>query len=384
MSDAESSAFLNPWQRRVAAGALTALGLAVILLALTGLFFLLRGFVIFFATVIWPLAIAGILALILRPVVAFIEARLRTNRLVAIALLYALGVGALLGVFAFFTPLLVRQALDLIQILPELLRNAHAFLVERYPEATAMLADHLTPEQLEDYGRQLAGHLQELASFTFPAVQQLGAWLASLGAWVIAVGVIPIYLLFFLLTRRDPTGDMKEQLSFLNQGYRDDAIFLIKEFARIMEAFFRGQIVIALIMGVLFAIGFTLIGLDFAIVLGLSLGALNIIPYLGTIIGLILCLPIAYLQPDGGLTLLALALAVFVAVQLLESYLLTHRIMGRRTGLHPLAIIVAIFFWGTALGGILGMILAIPLTAFFVVTWRLVRKKYLNVESSRD
>ena len=112
--------------------------------------------------------------------------------------------------------------------------------------------------------------------------------------------------------------------------------------------------------------------------LGLFIGLLNIIPYFGTMIGLATVLPIAWFQPEGGGALLAgIALAIFVAVQMLEGYFLTPRIMGNKTGLHPLTIIIAIFFWGTALGGILGMILAIPLTAFFVVAWRLLREKYL-------
>lgn len=64
-------------------------------------------------------------------------------------------------------------------------------------------------------------------------------------------------------------------------------------------------------------------------------------------------------------------------VQLIEGYLLTPKIKGERTGLHPMVIIVAIFFWGSALDGILGMILAIPLTAFLVVLWRLAREKYM-------
>ena len=71
-------------------------------------------------------------------------------------------------------------------------------------------------------------------------------------------------------------------------------------------------------------------------------------------------------------------LIVFVAVQLIEGYVLTPKIMGDRTGLHPVAIIVAVFFWGSALSGILGMILAIPLTAFLVVFWRLAREKYIG------
>jgi predicted PurR-regulated permease PerM len=69
---------------------------------------------------------------------------------------------------------------------------------------------------------------------------------------------------------------------------------------------------------------------------------------------------------------------VFAIVQAIEAYLLTPKVMGDRTGLHPMVIIVAIFFWGSALGGITGMILAIPLTAFLVVFWRLAREKYVR------
>jgi len=114
------------------------------------------------------------------------------------------------------------------------------------------------------------------------------------------------------------------------------------------------------------------------LVLGLSLGILNIVPYLGTIIGLSIALPLAFLQPDGGMPLVGLVLLVFVIVQNIEGWFLTPRIMGEQTGLHPVMIIVAIFFWGTAFNGILGMILAVPLTAFFVTAWRLAKHKYFE------
>ena len=114
------------------------------------------------------------------------------------------------------------------------------------------------------------------------------------------------------------------------------------------------------------------------IVLGLLLGFLNIVPYLGNIIGLGIGIPLAYFQDEGGLLRLGLVLLVFVIVQCSEGYLLTPKIMGDRTGLHPMVIIVAIFFWGSALGGIAGMILAIPLTAFLVVFWRLAREHYIG------
>ena len=112
--------------------------------------------------------------------------------------------------------------------------------------------------------------------------------------------------------------------------------------------------------------------------IGLFTGLLNLVPYLGSILGLSVALPLAFLQPDGGLPLLGICVSIFVAVQAIEGWFLTPRIMGKQTGLHPVAIIVAVFFWGQALGGVLGMMLAVPLTAFFVTAWRLVRRKYFK------
>ena len=97
---------------------------------------------------------------------------------------------------------------------------------------------------------------------------------------------------------------------------------------------------------------------------------------MGNLIGLGVALPLAYFQPGGGWPMVGMVFAVFCAVQAVEAYVLTPRIMGNQTGLHPMAIIFALFFWGLALGGLMGMILAIPLTAFLVVFWRLLKAKY--------
>ena len=136
-------------------------------------------------------------------------------------------------------------------------------------------------------------------------------------------------------------------------------------------------------MGVGYAIGFSIAGLKFGIALGLFFGVLNIIPYLGTILGVVSVFTVSYLQTGGVLdsgqwnVVLGCGLT-FLVVQLLESYWLSPRVMGDRTGLHPVVIIASVFFWGTAFQGVLGMILGIPLTAFLIVFWRLLRKKHLN------
>jgi predicted PurR-regulated permease PerM len=202
--------------------------------------------------------------------------------------------------------------------------------------------------------------------------------LFQLGAALIGWFILPVYLGFFLAARVPTRKKAEASLPFLKPETRNSVVFLAAEFVNILVSFFRGQLLIGLLQGILYAIGFTLMGLQYGFVLGLLLGFLNIVPYLGSIIGLAVALPLAFFQTDGGWKLLLLVISVFTVVQLIESYFLTPRIMGKRTGLHPLVIIIAIFFWGSVLGGIVGMILAIPLTAFLVVFWRLLKEKYVK------
>ena len=231
-------------------------------------------------------------------------------------------------------------------------------------------------ETIEKRGEQIAEKSAEVLK---------GAWsgLVDIFAQITFLAVIPIYLFYFLSSNRNFFVDLDKELGFLSDSLREDFVFLIREFVGIMVAFFRGQLIIGLMMGVGYAIGFSLSGLKFGITLGLLFGLLNIVPYLGSIVGIITTLCVAYLQPGGiaetGQWSVLLGCGIsFVVVQVVESYFLTPRIMGQQTGLHPVLIIVSIFFWGTALGGILGMIFGIPLTAFLIVAWRLICRKHLN------
>jgi predicted PurR-regulated permease PerM len=375
---------LSPFQRRLVATALALIAAVVITAFLFSILMLLQVFVKTFSSVLWPLAVAGILALILRPVVRWFEDTLKCGRNSSILLLYGLVVVVLIAVAALIIPVLFNQTVAFVEKAPTLWSNIQEAFRSRYPQVIDFLESQLGSERLDRYQAALSEQIEKAIGFIAPAAQDLVSQISGVISLATGLAIIPVYLFFFLQTDRDPTRDLDDQLSFIRKDWRQDAVFLIKEFAGSMVAFFRGQILIGLIMGVLLALGFSIAGISFGIVLGLIIGALNIIPYLGTIVGLGLVLPMAYFQPDGGLTLLCIALGIFFAVQLIEGYLLTPRIMGRQTGLHPLTIIIAIFFWGVALNGLLGMILAIPLTAFFVVAWRLVKMKYLHKQNPSD
>lgn len=378
MANQDNSDFFSPFQHKVLSYSLVTLGLALIIAFILVVFFALRWIVTYFSEILWPLAIAGILALLLRPIVLWLQHRLRAGRMAMIAVLYCLMAVLLVLITALILPMVLTQAQSFIQYFPVLLENLGSFLREILPYFSKWVDDFFDSTKTSGFMQGILGQLQEMYEASRPALGTVGDFLGNFITLAVGIVIIPVYLFFFLLADKDPVSTLEEQLSFIPKNIRKDFAFLAREFARIVVAFFRGQIVIGLIMGVLMAIGFSLAGLQFGAFLGIIIGLLNIIPYLGSILGLLIVLPLAFFQEGGGLVLLIIVLGVFAAVQVVESYLLTPKIMGNSTGLHPLAIIVAVLFWGKAFGGILGMILAIPLTAFFVVAWRLARKKYLQ------
>ena len=369
---------LSERQRNTVAAALTILAACVILAAVAFFFWILAYFVATFSSVFMPLAVAAIAALVFKPYFDLLQRRMGLGRPIALTALF-LSILIPLSAFGwFFGAKIVAQGNDVARRLPELIAAANENIRSQLPEVVAFLERHDLDDALNaavEGGRsQLAEGLRSFGAGALSAGAGILSLIGSALAWV----VLPVYFGFFVMADGLHLARLKDNLPFLKPETRDDLIYLIDQFIGIIVAFFRGQMIIAFLQGLLFAIGFSIVALDYGILIGLVLGFLNIIPYLGNIVGLGVALPLALLQPDGGWDRVGLVVLVFTVVQTIEAYFLTPKIMGARTGLHPMAIIVAIFFWGTALSGILGMILAIPLTAFLVVFWRLAKEKYVR------
>jgi predicted PurR-regulated permease PerM len=349
----------------------------VIILAVGTLFYLVGSFFVRFSAVFLPLAVAAVAALVVKPVYETVRTRLRLGKVPALIAVFLAIIIPIAGLGWFFGALIVDQVKGIVESIPQWWSATVAWVSQRAPQLEELYREtevgHAVGQAVEGQGDALVN----IARFMGQRAVSAGAGVLSgvgvLLCWVVA----PIYFAFFLMSDTTRIGDLDRFLPFLKSDTRKDVLYLFEEFINIIVAFFRGQLIIAFLQGLLFAIGFTLVGLKYGFVIGLTLGFLNIVPYLGNIIGLGTALPLAFFQPGGGLITVALVLIVFAAVQMIEGYLLTPKIMGDRTGLHPVVIILAVFFWGTALSGIMGMILAIPLTAFLVVFWRLAREKYL-------
>jgi predicted PurR-regulated permease PerM len=370
---------LSANQRKLLRAAVTILALLVVVAAAAALGRVVVVFLRTFSNVFLPLAVAGILALVLNPFFEWLRDRARLPTPLAVVAVFLTLLLPVVAFFWFFGALAAEQIGDLFRRLPQWWSTAIEEARRRWPAVQEFFTANPIGVRLREAAAGQAGALAAgLQTMGGKALLVGASFLRGLGA-VFTWAVLPVYLVFFLLADRSHLRDWEGRvLPFLKPETRRDVVYLGGEFVRLVVTFFRGQLIIAGAQAVLYALGFQLAGLRYGFILGLTLGLLNLIPYLGSIVGLGIALPLALFQEGGGWWLVAVVLGVFSVVQAIEAYLLTPRIMGDRTGLHPMAVIVAIFFWGTALDGILGMILAIPLTAFLVVAWRLARERYIG------
>lgn len=326
-----------------------------------------------FYNLLLPLALAGILALVLYPVAGFLETRLHLPRLLAITLLLLVFFSAIGGLMFLLVPTLVSQTVQLMTVVPDTLAGWQEEFSHHFPQLSAMISSSIKEN----------GDAEE-SQPVLPVLKDPGTTIMSYLGLLAGISFLPLFLFFALLSGDLLRGQASELLSVFRKNTQQKVLYFMDVFVGYITAFFQGQLIIALCMGTLYALSFMLIGLQFGVLAGLVLGLLNIVPFLGSLIGLLVILPMAYLQPDGGLELLALAGLVFAAVQVVESWLLTPKIMADRSGLHPALVVISLFFWGTALGGIIGMVLAVPLTAFFVAIWREIKTSLEHALSSRD
>ncbi|SDB52172.1 Predicted PurR-regulated permease PerM [Desulfonatronum thiosulfatophilum] len=316
-----------------------------------------------FYPLLLPLAVAGVLALVLDPVVRFFQDKLRVRRLFAVIITAILLIIILAAIWMLALPEMLTQIGELIRIGPDYLIGLYESFERTFPNLVKTISAKIEAAEIDIFGFDIEpfiGRMQRYAGI------------------LIVMLFVPLFLFFMLIDGRKFSQRATELISVLSQKQQEEVMFLTNMFIGYVTAFFQGQLVIAMIVGVMLAIGFTLVELQAAILLGLILGMLNIVPFLGVIVGLTLALPVAWVQPDGGLQLVGLTLVVFIVVQFIESWVLTPRIMSERSGLHPAIVVISLFFWGIVLGGIIGMILAVPITAFLVSAWWHIKAKYLS------
>lgn len=205
-----------------------------------------------------------------------------------------------------------------------------------------------------------------------------GAQVLNCMSGVVSFVVTLIFFVFFLTTKDRRGGEIVAHLPFLKERTKEFLAEQIDAFVDILVSFFQRQTVICLIEGMMYGTGFWLVGLPYGFIIGLLLGVMNLIPLFGSVLCLPLALPLAYFGPEGSGTRMIMVLVVWLCGQILDGYLITPRIQGDKTGLGYAGVIFSFFFWSVLLGPMLGMLLAIPLSAFCVVLWRALKSNYIK------
>jgi predicted PurR-regulated permease PerM len=202
---------------------------------------------------------------------------------------------------------------------------------------------------------------QSAANTLMPGIFGVISGAASFFAGLAGLSIVVLYVIFLLLDFQKVEEKWQE---ILPHAWREPVQSFLRDFNAGMQRYFRAQAAVAFIVGILFAIGFTLIGLPLGILLGLFIGLLNMVPYL-QIIGIVPAAVLAMVHAlESGMSmwlLFGLTGLVFVIVQIIQDTILVPRIMGKVTGLSPAIILLSLSVWGKLLG-MLGLLIALPMT----------------------
>ena len=212
--------------------------------------------------------------------------------------------------------------------------------------------------QLPNFERQLPYISEKIWALL---KQSIGGFLGVTG-FLLSLVMVPIYLFFLLKESPAIERRWREYLPLRDSRLKNEVATVLSQINNYIIAYFRGQLLVCLIDGTLIGIALYLTGLNFAPLIGLLVVILTMIPYVGIILCWIPAVLIAAGQ-WGDWTHPLIVTGVFVVVQNLEAIFIAPRIVGSSVGLHPVTVIVSIFIWGLLIGGLLGPILAVPLTA---------------------
>ncbi len=328
--------------------------------------------------VLVPFAVAVLLAYLLNPIVNAFERK--TGR-------RGLAVGLTLAIFAVATLALVPLLVSIVY--NEVADVSHAIadtgvktriaekiepVIERlglqdYRAKLQEFKESTDPQQVQQMAIDAAKYaLPKLMKLTTGIIGFLGSVLNAILALTVVI-IVLLYLVFLLMDFNSFQAGWKEQLP---PQYREAIVQFFGEFSRAMSRYFRGQFLVAACCGMLFAFGFKIIDLRMAIIAGLSVGLLNMVPYLqivGFVPAILLALLKAFETETNPLWPIVGVVIVFAVVQLIQDALLVPKIMGQATGLKPWVILLSIFIWGKLLG-FLGLVLAIPLSCLGLAYYR--------------
>lgn len=401
----------TPFQQRTLWNAATGVSILVLGALLVGLIWLTGQIFGFLQPVLIPLIVAGIVAYVLDPVVRFLEGRGLSRLWSVITLFLAILLGATLLVAAVLPGIqrgggALREMIsapgknapndDAEHLAPALarslrdLRERHRdgpigwILTETDDQGDPVAVDEKEPkpESLAYFERTRGGRMvMENLDVIFKTGR---TWLTAgstkvLGFLGLVIGMImvPIYLFFFLKDSASIRSHWHDYVPLKASRFKTSLVETLQEINGYLVSFFRGQVIVAAIDGILVGIALTIFGLPYGLLIGVFMAILGVVPYIGNILCLIPACIIAWLHSQGAAPFgmspwayVGCVVGIFVIVQQINSLVTAPKIVGDSVGLHPLTVIFSMLFWSVVLGGFVGALLAVPLTAAVKVLFR--------------
>lgn len=318
------------------------------------------------APVLTPFVAAALLAYIGDPLADRLQ-RLKLPRTIAVVSVFILTFLALGLIILLVFPLIQTQVSALLQALPGIVVEVEQVWL---PKLTAILG--IDPGDEIGLGAFLARYSDLAANWGATLLMSLSRSGGALAAAVISLFLVPV-LTFYLLRDWDPI--LTKLSAILPSQQRDTVIALARDTDEVLGAFLRGQVLVMISLSIIYASGLALVGLRFAVAIGVVAGLVSFVPYLGFVFGIALAGLTVALEPDPWLRLLGV-IATFSIAQLIEGSFLTPRLVGDRIGLHPVLVIFSIAAGGQ-LFGFFGVLLALPAAAVLSVLVRFAYGRYL-------
>ncbi|MDQ3500731.1 MAG: AI-2E family transporter [Actinomycetota bacterium] len=306
--------------------------------------------------IIWlPLAFAAGLVFLLNPIVNYLEAR-RVPRVVAVFLSFLFFVTVVVAGFSLLVPAISEQSAAFASSLPETydaLLEWVEDIGQRFnldigvPLTEAGIRDWLSDPANQETIQQVIGNFGTLG----------GRLILGVAEGVAVVVLAPLMALYMLL---DLKRTKEKAVELTPPRHREEAVFVASQVATAMGSFVRGQLLVAIIVGVASSIGLWILDIPFWLIIGILSGILNLIPFAGPIVGGALAALVALL--DGSVAKAVLAILIFTAIQQTDNHVITPLVQRTRVQLSPLVIVLALIVGGS-LAGLLGVLVAVPLTA---------------------
>ena len=390
------------FQRQICWAALTGIALAVVVILVCGLLFGLGALFVALEPVLLPVVIAGFFAYILSPCVALVQKRI-TKRVWAVTAVMAAAGVLFVGLGLTIVPPLVNQTGELItkreQILESVVEGGKAQLAENSLLQrgvdmlySKMLKDARASElPLEDYENlsqetTYEGKLTAILSFNSSYLtEKVLSWLTAgtralsgLSMAFIGAIMVPVFLFYFLLESASIAKNWHTVLPIRRSAFREEVVGTLQEINNYIISFVRGQMLVSVIDGVILAIALKIMGLPYAVTIAAAAALLGVIPYLGMIGTWIPAVLIAWFTWHD-VSHVVIVSAIFACVSQFDGWVLQPRILGSRVKMHDLTIMFSVLFWSFVIGGVVGALLAVPLTASIKVLFtRYIWSSYRN------